>query len=965
METIDIQNKAFVVRWVKCMSGDTINYQVKPLKKSIELGIYKKLKIAVDEHHANPSVHIAPNTRAVLDYTSKALQNRTNPLSTPEDDHHSLSSLSISAIQQQSQEGSLRDRLAGSGFTLVKWVGHIDGNKMIEGAIDVMDNDYYYAFILDNTSSKNVKKKVLFNASTINDDVQSLITTRSAPSPTMGSFPSLSLAIKDSPVVVGQGRYLQGYLMKKRRKKLQGFKRRFFTLDFRYGTLSYYMNDHNQTRRGEIVISLSTVSANKKDKLIIIDSGMEIWALKSRDTSGWQVWVDALQSCFEQGENESVFGFDISSNEQEETIARESISSPPKTVNDKAYIPLPNEAYEDFGLSLKIIQQRIEQCKNESMSYKLKHKESRPSARHRSSSSSSSIMGKIRVKTMSSVSPNASTDSLSQIDSEPSEPIDSNEHDLYTKLADLEDLFKQFVKQSKVLTADHLHLTKKIKERTSASIYSTFSDNDEFFDAMEVTSHGVILLDDDNEFHEYLDSKTTNNDNDNEIEESLDNKFQFEEPALLSNNTLDALRMKENIIVKENGIEALRNTKPDEISALSSIGKVETKNTSEEDEDDLYPLPITTKVERRNNVKATTSTPPSLLSFLRKNVGKDLSSVAMPVTSNEPLTILQTLTEFFEYASLLGNLADEPVPLIPVTAFAISYLSTYRDKTRTMRKPFNPLLGETFELVDEKNGFRMITEKVSHKPQTFAFHVDHKDWECSYTLTPVQKFWGKSVELNNEGNIELKCKATGEYFEWSQPTTMLKNLIAGERYVEPANEFEVISSKSGKVTVSFEKSGMFGGRSEGVTATLTPKDKNQHSYKIIEGKWTEQLKDVKNKKVIWKAGELVKNSKEKYGYTKFASNLNDITVIEKGHLPPTDSRLRPDVRAYENGNNAEAETLKLKLEKDQRERRQNGKDIKPHFFVKSSANKWTYKRGKDSYWNRRKRGDWSDLTPLW
>ncbi|CAL9734610.1 oxysterol-binding protein homolog 3 [Monosporozyma servazzii] len=964
METIDIQNKAFVVRWVKCMSGDTINYQVKPLKKSIELGIYKKLKIAVDDHHANPSVHIAPNTRAVLDYTSKALQSRTNLSSAPEDDHHSLSSLSISAIQQQSQEGSLRDRLAGSGFALVKWVGHIDGNKMIEGAIDVMDNDYYYAFILDNTSSKNVKKKVLFNASTINDDVQSLITTRSAPSPTVGSFPSLSSAIKDSPVVVGQGRYLQGYLMKKRRKKLQGFKRRFFTLDFRYGTLSYYMNDHNQTRRGEIVISLSTVSANKKDKLIIIDSGMEIWALKSRDTSGWQVWVDALQSCFEQGENESVFGFDVSSDENEETIAKESISSP-RTIDNKSYIPLPNEAYEDFGLSLKIIQQRIEQCKNESLSYKLKHKESRPSPRHRSSSSSSSIMGKIRVKTMSTASPNASTESLSQIESESSESTTSNEHELYSRLADLEDLFNQFVKQSKVLTADHLHLTKKIKEKTNSSIYSAFSDNDEFFDAMEVTSHGVILLDDDNESHEYLDHKITNNDNDNEIEDSFGNKFQLKEPALLSDNKLNALRMKENIMLKKDEVPASKSTKSGEISVLSNIENVETEDKEEEDDDDLYPLPITKKVERRNDVKPTTSTPPSLLSFLRKNVGKDLSSVAMPVTSNEPLTILQTLTEFFEYASLLGNLAEEPVPLIPVTAFAISYLSTYRDKTRTLRKPFNPLLGETFELVDEKNGFRIITEKVSHKPQTFAFHVDHKDWECSYTLTPVQKFWGKSVELNNEGNMELKCKATGEYFEWSQPTTMLKNLIAGERYVEPTNEFEVISSKSGKVTVSFEKSGMFGGRSEGVTAMLTPKDKKQHPYKIIEGKWTEQLKDIKNKKVIWKAGELLKNPKEKYGYTKFASNLNDITVIEKDNLPPTDSRLRPDVRAYENGNNAEAEALKLKLEKDQRERRQNGNDIKPQFFVKSSANKWTYKRGNDSYWNRRKCGDWSNLTPLW
>lgn len=276
METIDIQSKSFVVRWVKCMNGDTINYQVKPLKKSIELGIYKKLKKSIDDQHASPSVHIAPDTKAALDYTCKVLQTRTNSFSASNHDP----SISISSIQQQSQEGSLRDRLDLSGFTLVKWIGHIDGNKMFEGSIDVMDNDYYYAFILDNTSSKNVRKKVLFNASTINDDAMSMISTKSAPSPTMSSFQIQPVPQKDSPLVIGNGRYLQGYLLKKRRKKLQGFKRRFFTLDFRYGTLSYYMNEYNQTRRGEIVISLSTVSANKRDKLIMIDSGMEIWTLK-------------------------------------------------------------------------------------------------------------------------------------------------------------------------------------------------------------------------------------------------------------------------------------------------------------------------------------------------------------------------------------------------------------------------------------------------------------------------------------------------------------------------------------------------------------------------------------------------------------------------------------------------------------------------------------------------------------
>ena len=445
----------------------------------------------------------------------------------------------------------------------------------------------------------------------------------------------------------------------------------------------------------------------------------------------------------------------------------------------------------------------------------------------------------------------------------------------------------------------------RIREKTTASIYCTFSDNDKFFDARDVTNSGVILLDD---------KDTTNNNGMKtnrtfgEIKNNLHNyKLALNGTLQETSNKPDSTLINRQIIqVKEDEVSILSPTSKQPEHVLESKTTVESRDKYKEDveeeereKEDVSPLPITTPVLRRNDIKPAASMPPSLFSFLRKNVGKDLSSVAMPVTSNEPLTILQTIAESFEYASLLSNLANEPVPLIPVTAFAISYLSSYRDKTRTIRKPFNPLLGETFELVDEHNGFRLITEKVSHKPQIFTLHADHREWECTYTVAPVQKFWSKSVELNNEGTIELKCKVTVEHFEWFQPTTMLKNLIAGEKFVEPVNEFEVISSRTGEVTVSFEKTGMFGGRSEGVIAVLTPRDSSQTPYTAIEGKWTEQLKDVKTKKVIWKAGELVKNAKAKYGYTKFADNLNDITIIEKGKIPPTDSRLRPDVRAYE------------------------------------------------------------------
>ena len=45
----------------------------------------------------------------------------------------------------------------------------------------------------------------------------------------------------------------------------------------------------------------------------------------------------------------------------------------------------------------------------------------------------------------------------------------------------------------------------------------------------------------------------------------------------------------------------------------------------------------------------------SLWGILRKNIGKDLSKISMPVSLNEPLSALQRLCEELEYSELLDQ----------------------------------------------------------------------------------------------------------------------------------------------------------------------------------------------------------------------------------------------------------------------------------------------------------------------
>ena len=111
-------------------------------------------------------------------------------------------------------------------------------------------------------------------------------------------------------------------------------------------------------------------------------------------------------------------------------------------------------------------------------------------------------------------------------------------------------------------------------------------------------------------------------------------------------------------------------------------------------------------VQRRTKLPAPApSSEISLYSILRQNLGKDLSKVSMPVAMNEPLSGLQRMCEELEYSELLdraSKTAKSAERMIYVAAFAISgYASTMY---RASKKPFTPLLGETFEYYREDKG---------------------------------------------------------------------------------------------------------------------------------------------------------------------------------------------------------------------------------------------------------------------
>lgn len=92
---------------------------------------------------------------------------------------------------------------------------------------------------------------------------------------------------------------------------------------------------------------------------------------------------------------------------------------------------------------------------------------------------------------------------------------------------------------------------------------------------------------------------------------------------------------------------------------------------------------------------------------------KFLIIIFLQVNFSEPLSTLQRLTEDFEYSNLLDTAAqckDSLEQLAYVSAFTISSYSTTVNRTS---KPFNPLLGETYECDRMADlGWRAFSEQV-------------------------------------------------------------------------------------------------------------------------------------------------------------------------------------------------------------------------------------------------------------
>ncbi|KRZ85731.1 Oxysterol-binding protein 2 [Trichinella sp. T8] len=422
--------------------------------------------------------------------------------------------------------------------------------------------------------------------------------------------------------------------------------------------------------------------------------------------------------------------------------------------------------------------------------------------------------------------------------------------------------------------------------------------------------------------------------------------------------------------------------------------------------------------QRRQRIPPKPNVPLNLWSIMKNCIGKELSKIPMPVNTNEPLSMLQRLTEDLEYSSIVDQAAqcgDVYEQMCYVAAFTVSSYSTTTNRTG---KPFNPLLGETYEWDRTDDlGWRSLCEQVSHHPPAAALHAESQRWKLWQEFTMSSKFRGKYLSIVPLGYSHLEflelvsvcllvvylclfvnCSnfRSGNYYIWRKVTTVVHNIIVGKLWIDNYGDMTIEEKKHGvKCHLKYIPYSYFSKDTpRKVTGVVT--DKDGVVYWVLKGTWDDHMECAKvigqsekhsstdkpvyetmPPKLLWKRNPPLPGAETFYNFTLFAVQLNE----EEEGVAPTDSRNRPDQRLMEQGNFDDANMEKIRLEEKQRASRKQreieaeqaiseGREYKgyePVWFTKHK-DPWTGNiihsfNGK--YWEHKSRQDWSNCPDIY
>ena len=440
----------------------------------------------------------------------------------------------------------------------------------------------------------------------------------------------------------------------------------------------------------------------------------------------------------------------------------------------------------------------------------------------------------------------------------------------------------------------------------------------------------------------------------NEEKNEKENEFSSDDEPNIKKTKIDNLKKEE---VEEN----INNIIVNEIKEDNKFNsKYRFLSYDKKDfQDDLYNFPKRIKYNK-------------ILKYPKNIVKEMISAITQnkpaPVYFNEPLSICQKQCEKFFYIDLLKKVSAETqnksLQLAYISAFIVGEI--FLGLNRNL-KPFNAIIGETYEYYDNTNQFRYYAEQVSHHPQITAFIGESPDFALygdTKNSTSFKILKG-AMELTFKNKVHLHIKSTNEHFSYNLPNLMVKGFLKPPLHND-YNGTTIISNETfpeNKAEIKFIEESWTNTKIGLIEGKIYNSDNIVY---LIKGNWTNSIYLVDNNnqdnkidllKLDQNQQYLKNGNNDEYYLPSFCYNLNYMDKNLEENLPKNDSRFRRDIRLLEEKEETnEAQIYKEKYEEKQR-KELNNDGHKVLFFDEKydEENEENYYIPNGKYWELKKK----------
>uniref|UniRef100_A0A1A7WU08 Oxysterol-binding protein n=2 Tax=Iconisemion striatum TaxID=60296 RepID=A0A1A7WU08_9TELE len=357
-----------------------------------------------------------------------------------------------------------------------------------------------------------------------------------------------------------------------------------------------------------------------------------------------------------------------------------------------------------------------------------------------------------------------------------------------------------------------------------------------------------------------------------------------------------------------------------------------------------------------------------LLSQLK--LGMDLTRVVLPTFILEKRSLLEMYANFMAHPDMFLSITAGATAEDRIVRFVEYYLTAFHEgrKGAVAKKPYNPVLGETFhcswevprdkvkplirsnqgtpgkssnnaQLGEDSAGgcyrVRFVAEQVSHHPPVSGFYCECRERGMCVNahVWTKSKFMGMSIGVSMVGEGVLCLLEHDEEYVFTLPCAYARSILTVP-WVELGGKVSINCVKSGySATVTFHTKPFYGGKVHRVTAEVKHNPTNTIVCKA-QGEWN--------------------------GTLEFTYSSGETKVIDTAKLPVIRKKLRPlekqsrtesrrlwqhVTKSLKEGNMDDATEHKHRLEESQRvEERQRSaanKPWRPKYFTKEGEG-WIY-----------------------